>query len=72
MLLAQFFEYLIGWLSTASPEVGVSFPNSRYGLTIILLLPFEICRNDIIQSSCGVLAVALRVSVELRSAFRRK
>ncbi len=49
MLLAQFPEYLVCRLCTASLEIRVAFPNSRYSLTIVLLLPFEICCKHIIE-----------------------
>ena len=70
MLAAQLGEKFCCGPGASGSYVFLAFVDAFDGRLKILALPFEISRQCLIQSNSGILAVALGVFLQLRSALR--
>jgi hypothetical protein len=69
MLAAHLGEDLGRGAGASGAYIGVAFADTFDGLLGILALPFEIHAESFVQCGGGILAVALRVLLELGAAL---
>ena len=70
MLYAQLFKRLLGGLRAPGLHVVITLPDAVNGFLEVLPLPFQIFSQGVIEHGGGVLAVTLRVLLQLGLAFR--
>src|SRR5688572_22904604 len=69
MLPRELVEELIGGSGSASLHVLVALPDAFDGLLIVLTLPFEVVRQDVVKSISGALSAPTRELLELHQSF---
>jgi len=69
MLHAQLFKDFFCGSGASGFEIGVALADAFDRFAVILLLPFERIRQNVIERGGGILSVPLRVVVQLRLAF---
>jgi hypothetical protein len=70
MLYAQFLKRLCGGLGAPGLHVLITLPDACNGLLEVLLVPFQILGQSIVERVGGVLPATLRVLFQLGFALR--